>query len=299
MKKLLILFVIIPIFGFSQISERKQSEIVHIGKYNKGLTDYVMLERWNDNEIVVRFKNVKYEVITDYESFSFKDVDGAYDYFYKTLAEGTTSLFQSEKTLELPDEIIYINFQGSPLDMNANISVQSRTLNSKIDKLIPLNYNAINSIFGKGVLEKPKFQKETDYTTFNLTTRNSVYSRIIKYDEKLFLHLRFMMFKSLSNIPTTILKGGKTTIILDNGDSIVLLNDRKIESCLGCGSIGLSGSSTYGINTVYELSNDNINKLRNNKIVKYSIETEDGLIENELKPKKQEEFKKNLQTILD
>lgn len=300
MKRLLILLAIIPIFGFSQISESKEINIKEIGKYRSAYSELAILERWDSNDIVFRYKNKKYQHITDYESFRFKDVDNALDYLYNTLITGVTSVYDDEKTLQLPDKTIYIDFRGEPLNKVANIKVQDKNLPSKIDEVYPLKFSNINELFGKANMEQPIIKQETKWTVFTNSFKNTVRFRVFNYNSTNYLHLKLTIIKGgLSAINFKVFKDQEVTFILEDGSVLKLKNINNAESCYGCGATGLSGSAADGANIIYALNNEELNQLKNKKIISYKIENNDSLIENELKPKKQEEFRKNLQSILD
>ena len=87
--KSLFVFLLFPLFCFGQITKVDESkEPIVIGKAeNIGMTLATMHKV--DNEppyYFVTFDNLKYTQITDIKSFGFKDVDGAYDYLFNSVA---------------------------------------------------------------------------------------------------------------------------------------------------------------------------------------------------------------------
>lgn len=301
MKKLLILFAIIPIFGFSQIKEMEEVKRETIGNYYKGSTDLVTLERWSDNKIVVFYKNTDFKQISDYDSFSFLDVDNSLEMLYKTLIDGLNSNQDFEKSLELPDVILRLYFFKELGISNVQIRVQNKKVGSIIKTMTVLNEDAINKIFGKVDSINKTYSKDlySKWMTFNSGFKHSVYSRFSRINNTNFIEFKIMIFGGLNGKEFSISNGKKVIFFDENNKAIELYHNEDRRTCYGCGATGLSGSAAPGIHVVYELKEDELKDISQNKIVKYLIQTDDEIIENELKPKKQEEFKKNLQTILD
>ena len=88
MKKL-ILILLIPILAIGQIKKVDESEKpVVIGKAKNVAAVIATMHKVSGEPdyYFVTFNNIKYQTITDVKSFGFKDVDGAFDYLYSSVA---------------------------------------------------------------------------------------------------------------------------------------------------------------------------------------------------------------------
>ncbi|MDC3314928.1 hypothetical protein OAV08_00995 [Flavobacteriaceae bacterium] len=88
MKKLLLLLMFVPLMTIGQVKkmDSKAEEVgvaknfgVEIAKLSKvaGEPDYYFFT----------YNNLKYDIITDVDSFGFKDIDGAFDYLYNGIVD--------------------------------------------------------------------------------------------------------------------------------------------------------------------------------------------------------------------
>ena len=88
MKKL-ILILLIPTLAISQIKKVDESEkSVVIGKAKNIAAVIATMHKVSGEPdyYFVTFNNIKYQTITDVKSFGFKDIDGAFDYLYSSVA---------------------------------------------------------------------------------------------------------------------------------------------------------------------------------------------------------------------
>ena len=88
MKKLLLLLMFVPLMTIGQVKkmDSKAEEVgvaknfgVEIAKLSKvaGEPDYYF----------ITYNNLKYNILTDVDSFGFKDIDGAFDYLYNGIVD--------------------------------------------------------------------------------------------------------------------------------------------------------------------------------------------------------------------
>ena len=109
MKKLLLVLLFVPIFSFSQIGEVKNvPENILVG-YNNKMTKFHKLfySITNDNQklYTLRYRNMKYQHIDEYDSFSFTASDEEIEYLYNFFLEQMSN--KAGKTIELGKNMIF------------------------------------------------------------------------------------------------------------------------------------------------------------------------------------------------
>lgn len=150
-----LLLLFICSFAFGQIKEMKTPEKVLIGSHKEMGTEYIKIERWDENLIFVLYKDMNYQ-IAEYKSFEFEDQDGAFDTLYNKLIEGISSGEKSESSLELPNHILRLKFDKSFGKSFVEIYVQNKNIPSIIGKMLWLDEKRVNKIFGKQQEKKKK-----------------------------------------------------------------------------------------------------------------------------------------------
>lgn len=110
------------------------------------------------------------------------------------------------------------------------------------------------------------------------------------------LFFEFKYFGSTVSI-FSVKKGNNIMLKLDN-DSIVTLQtiDDQISE-KGAGAIGFGGSGAYGISLTCSVDKKSFEILSNHKVVKFRFYTNDGYIEEEVGPKKQDLISKEFQLV--
>ena len=116
MKKLLLLLLFIPLLGFSQIGEVKSiddPEEILVG-YNNKMTKFHKLSYSvnSDNKklYTISYRNMKYQQIDEYGSFSFTAADEEIEYLYNFFLEQMSD--KSGKTIELGENKIFARKMG-------------------------------------------------------------------------------------------------------------------------------------------------------------------------------------------
>jgi len=114
MKKLLLVLLFVPIFSFSQIGEVKNvPENILVG-YNNKMTKFHKLfySITNDNQklYTLRYRNMEYQHIDEYDSFSFTASDEEIEYLYNFFLEQMSD--KSGKTIELGENKIFARKMG-------------------------------------------------------------------------------------------------------------------------------------------------------------------------------------------
>lgn len=66
----------------------------------------------DDNTYTFIYKDVKFTTINAYESFSFKDIDDAFNSLFNTIMDGLTEKRKDDIIIELPDGqgVLFLNF---------------------------------------------------------------------------------------------------------------------------------------------------------------------------------------------
>jgi hypothetical protein len=89
----------------AQIKKVDESqEPVIVGKAGDALSTQATMYKTQGNPdyYFVTFKNAKYQSITDFKSFGFKDIDGAYDYLFNSVVKASKEN-KKEVEFELED----------------------------------------------------------------------------------------------------------------------------------------------------------------------------------------------------
>lgn len=119
------------------------------------------------------------------------------------------------------------------------------------------------------------------------------YTRVSKIDSSNYIDLRFM----LSGMPFSVAPGEVFYLKLAN-DSIIKL--RAVEykiSCSGCGSTGIVGSGSQGMDISFYIPASNLALLSTNIVKKARIYTSDGYVEHEVKEKFSSSFNRQIHIV--
>ena len=108
----------------------------------------------------------------------------------------------------------------------------------------------------------------------------------------------YLNLKMLKGGVFSIAKGANIMFKLTNEEIITLSNNNYEITCTGCGAIGFVGSAAQGINTSYDITTEQLTKLKNIGIKKIRIYTSDGYLEDDLKSKHDRKIKKAISLIL-
>ena len=114
MKKLLSLsFLFITLATNAQIKVGKaEAKPVVIGKVGTPTLSTVEITKTGDL-IIFKYQNDNKPQLAEFKTFSFKDIDGALEGFYSAINEGFTSLPKEDIKIELPKEIVNIQYTKS------------------------------------------------------------------------------------------------------------------------------------------------------------------------------------------
>src|SRR5690606_20656520 len=135
--------------GHSQIKEIEDIKKESIGSFKEMGIEKIKLEKWNDNLIVFLYQDQKFKQLTEYKSFEFKDEDGALNLLYNTLLYGIQLKEKSEKSLELPNDILILKFDKMMGKGYVEIFVQNKNIPDIIGQVIWMDEKRLKKVFDK------------------------------------------------------------------------------------------------------------------------------------------------------
>lgn len=142
-KTVLLLTLFFSISAFSQIKILKNENLVEVGKDN-AITLYKKNNRYTFN-----YQDVNTANLNTFRSFSFSDLNKDFDTLYKLISDGFIDMPSSEITLELPNDIVGLNFAKNYGQITVQF-VQYINKNKKyIGKSQFLTKRQVDKIFGK------------------------------------------------------------------------------------------------------------------------------------------------------
>lgn len=163
-------------------------------------------------------------------------------------------------------DMLKTNFAGITLLLV--LMVSSATYSQTLEE------NKVDEFTGNSV-------KRTSWEILNQTMKFNAFSRISRINENTYLDLKIMIGGKVF----AIAEGDELMLKLSN-DEIIKLQSIKYEiTCTGCGARGYSGSQAQGLSVIYSIANDQIEKLKNNSIIRVRIYTTNGYVEEDTKPK--------------
>ena len=124
MKKLLLILLCLPMIGFGQIGETTTiTESIHVG-YNNNFTKLHSLSYYVNEDgtkrYMLHFRNMEYQHIDTYDSFSFNATDEELEYVYNFFKEQMKN--KQIKTLDIGGNTISASKMGKAVQIS-NISV--------------------------------------------------------------------------------------------------------------------------------------------------------------------------------
>ena len=106
------------------------------------------------------------------------------------------------------------------------------------------------------------------------------YIRFSKINDIIYIDLK-VMDGSVLSVPD----GNKIMLMLQNDSIVTIKNSHYEVACMGCGAIGLSGSSAYGIQLNNPITDKEFEIFKSKQIKKIRIYFRDGYLEDEVKEK--------------
>jgi len=116
MKKLLLLLLFIPLVSFGQIKKTDSSKYILVGEAKVFGQTQVSLykDTGNPDYYFFSYINRKYKILTDADSFGFKDIDGAFDYLYDSILEGFKNKSKTV-SFELEEGTLIVKYGGGSI----------------------------------------------------------------------------------------------------------------------------------------------------------------------------------------
>ena len=133
---------------------------------------------------------------------------------------------------------------------------------------------------------------ETEWVNFQTTFSSYSYIRLKKIDSIIYLN-----FKTGTRGITSIKEGAELMFKLLNNDVVKLSNEEFTISSIGAGSTGLNWSKTPGVSLYFKISMEDLDRLKQNVVVKTRLYTTDGYVEGKVKEKRYKNFSKLISLI--
>lgn len=140
----LILLLLVPAFAYCQISVTKTDNLIEIGKVGELGSMWIKCSKSGDGYIFT-YRDTKFTKITEYKSFSFLDIDNAFDKFYEAIISVIEN--QEELRIDIPNGSIFlqpITFMGS-----TNVSIGHFNNAGILGTSQYLTRKQVNKLFGK------------------------------------------------------------------------------------------------------------------------------------------------------
>lgn len=154
MKKILVfLGVMFSSVMYSQIKVIKKAGCDDVGVVKALLTPTMNMKKCSlengNTQYVVQYKDISFQQIEEWKSFSFLDIDNAFDSLYNIIIDGFSNPPKEDVMIELPEGSVYLHFEK-------NMGVTSFQFfhfpfkNSKVMGKSPyLTKKQVNKLFGK------------------------------------------------------------------------------------------------------------------------------------------------------
>ena len=139
----LLLALFLFTFSFSQIKVLKNENLVEVGK-EKAIALYK-----KQNKYVFNYQDINNSNLNTYRSFYFHDLNKDFDQLYKMISDGFIDMPQSEIQLELPNDIIGLNFAKNYGQTTVQFVHYINKSKKHIGKSQFLTKNQVDKVFGK------------------------------------------------------------------------------------------------------------------------------------------------------
>ncbi len=156
-------------------------------------------------------------------------------------------------------------------------------------------YTAKSQTFTKNEVDEFTGAKvvETSWEKFNKQGPSITYFRFRKIDSEIILELKGIFYIGVFIVN----KDDPFMLKLENDKMITLLNKHYVISSIGDGAISFFGSEAMGIDLSFVVSPQDIDLLMQNHIIKFRLYTSSGYVEQEIKAKFYDKFKRALMLI--
>lgn len=149
MKNLYLLsFLLFYSVSFGQIKEVKTEPTELIGKIGAIGETWIKIEK-SGNVYIFTYKDMKYQQLSEFKSFSFEDIDNAYDNLYNTIVKGLKEVPQEPIMLEIPDGFLWLEFGKTLGQPFVTFSHSIGKSGNVIGKSTWMNKKKLDKLFGK------------------------------------------------------------------------------------------------------------------------------------------------------
>lgn len=150
MKKVtLLLMLLVASVSFGQLKrvETTKVERIEIGKIQPLGSPLLMEITKSGNSYNFNYKDQKFEILEQYESFTLEETGSDFEELYKMIEEGLKTIPKEDIMLELNNQYVWLNFEkflGAPVvrfssstskSGSAHISMSNQFTKKQIDKL--------------------------------------------------------------------------------------------------------------------------------------------------------------------
>lgn len=149
MKNSILLFtLIITTVGYSQIKKIDVQEPELIGQIAPMGNLHIKCEKTGDT-YTFTYSDVTYQHIDEYKSFSFKDVDNAFDNLYEMIIKGFEEGPEENTMIEIPDGFLWLDYTKSLGVVNFRFQHSPGSSGEITGYSIWLTKKKLNKLFGK------------------------------------------------------------------------------------------------------------------------------------------------------
>lgn len=137
---IIITFLLITSFSFSQIKKVDNTEAILIGKVN-GINCYKV-----DNLYTFKYNDANYIHIDAFKSFYFEDINNSFNKLYKIIMDGFNNAPQKDIKIEIPKGDLILQYKKVIGTVNLTIFINQNDVSGKT---IFLTKRRVNKLFGK------------------------------------------------------------------------------------------------------------------------------------------------------
>jgi len=134
--------------SFAQIKAVKTTPSELIGKIGALNETWITIEK-TGNVYTFTYKDMRYKQLTDYKSFSFEDVNNAYENLYSTIVKGLGEVPSEPIMLEIPDSFLWLEFGKTFGQPFVTFSHSIGKTGDVIGKSTWMNKKKLDKLFGK------------------------------------------------------------------------------------------------------------------------------------------------------
>ncbi len=135
--------------SFAQINVVDVAKPISIGKVGNIAATFIYMDK-EDSVYTITYQDIKFQHLTEFKSFSFKDINNDFDKLYKIIIDGLDNPPKEDIMLELPNDIVWLHFQKSLGVVNVRFSSAVNKNPNIIGVSIYMTKKQVLKLFGKG-----------------------------------------------------------------------------------------------------------------------------------------------------